>query len=141
MDLTMVEVLHGPGILMEEEYQKERGVKVHSAGVHIEHKMTAVQRKAWFFMLYNAVQASDEQDIYEVRIKDLADAIGCQATNLKRIKESLEGMVGITVKWDILEKCENMTRLIKKYGESLPYLLIVKSFLILEYANTLSVQN
>ena len=104
MDLTMVEVLHGPGILMEEEYQKERGAKVHSAGVHIEHKMTAVQRKAWFFMLYNAVQAPDEQDIYEVRIKDLADAIGCQATNLKRIKESLEGMVGITVKWDIFGK-------------------------------------
>ena len=104
MDLTMVEVLRGPGILLDEEQPKERGVKVHSAGVHIEHKMTAVQRKAWFFMLYNAVQASDEQDIYEVRIKDLADAIGCQATNLKRIKESLEGMVGITVKWDIFGK-------------------------------------
>lgn len=83
---------------------EEKGVKVHSAGIHIEHKMTVTQRKAWFYMLFKAFQAPEDQDLYQITIRELAEAIGCQATNLKRIKETLEGMVGITVRWDIFGK-------------------------------------
>lgn len=84
--------------------EPKQAVKVHSAGIHIEHKMTVTQRKAWFFMLFNAFKAPEDHDIYQVSISELAEAIGCQATNIKRIKETLEGMVGITVKWDIFDK-------------------------------------
>lgn len=90
--------------LMHDVDETQQAVKVHSAGIHIEHKMTVTQRKAWFFMLFNAFKAPEDQDVYQMSISELANAIGCQASNLKRIKETLEGMVGITVKWDIFDK-------------------------------------
>lgn len=90
--------------LIQGANEPKQSVKVHSAGIHIEHKMTLTQRKAWFFMLFNAFKAPEDQDMYQVSLSELADAIGCQASNLKRIKETLEGMVGITVKWDIFDK-------------------------------------
>jgi len=79
-------------------------VKVHSSAIHIEHKLSLIQRKAWFYMLYKAYPQLLTQETYRLHFDELSEGIGCQSTNRKRLAKELEELRRTEVRWDIFDK-------------------------------------
>ena len=74
-----------------------------SPAIHIQNKLTLLQRRAWNVLLANAYNELPNKDIYTINITELAGKIGVQ-NNQTYLKEALESLVDCTVKWNILEK-------------------------------------
>ena len=74
-----------------------------SPAIHIQNKLTLLQRRAWNVLLANAYNELPNKEIYTINITELAAKIGVQ-NNQTYLKEALESLVDCTVKWNILEK-------------------------------------
>lgn len=74
-----------------------------SPAIHIQNKLTLLQRRAWNVLLANAYNELPNRDIHTINITELAAKIGVQ-NNQTYLKEALESLVDCTVKWNILEK-------------------------------------
>lgn len=79
-------------------------VAKHTAAVHIENKLSLLERKVFNILLKNA-RNGKEGDIYTIHIKDLSDLLDSKsATNYEFLKEVLHGLVERSLRFNILNK-------------------------------------
>lgn len=79
-------------------------VNVHSAAIHIENKVTLIQRQSWLYLLYRAFPTLKEQTIHEIPLNDLKDFLHMRKKDNAPLKQSLKSLVGIILEWNVLEK-------------------------------------
>ncbi len=85
------------------KHSKKEVIK-HSAAVQISNKISLLQRRCWNLLLANAYDDLPNKEIYEIKIKDLSEALGFDSKNLEYLKNSLEQITSFTLKWNILDK-------------------------------------
>ncbi|MGE4234538.1 MAG: replication initiation protein [Bacteriovoracia bacterium] len=79
-------------------------VPVHSAAIHIEHKITLLQRQLWFWLLFNAYSSLDTQDEFEISLSELKRFLNFQGKNNAHLKESMRKLIGTVVEWNVFTK-------------------------------------
>ena len=77
-----------------------------SPAVHIQSKITHLQRRAWNVLLANAYNELPDKEIHIISVSELAAKLGFQDkhSNNDYLKEALEALVDCTVEWNILGK-------------------------------------
>lgn len=82
-------------------------IKAHSSALHVTHKLSIVQHKAWLVLLRNAYHGVTNPDVKKHRMKlsELATYLGrANNGNDGYFTEILEGLVEKKVRWDIFSK-------------------------------------
>ena len=75
-----------------------------SPAIQIQSKITHLQRRAWNVLLANAYNELPNKEIHTVSIKDLSSKLGYDSGNQEYLRETLEALVDLTVKWNVLGK-------------------------------------
>lgn len=75
-----------------------------TGAIHLQNKMTLLQRRVWNLLLRNAYEDLLDKDEHEVGLAELEDALEYSSRNRQHLKDSLEAMVGNSVKWNILHR-------------------------------------
>ena len=75
-----------------------------SPAIQIQGKMTHLQRRAWNVLLANAYNELPDRDIHSVSVAELSTKLGFDSKNEEYLKETLEALVDLTVKWNVLGK-------------------------------------
>lgn len=79
-------------------------VAKHTAAVHIDNKLTLLERKVFNILLKNS-RHQDKSDMHMIHIKDLAELLDSKfATNYEYLKEVLHGLVKRSIRFNILNK-------------------------------------
>ncbi len=76
----------------------------HSAAIHIENKVSLLQRRAWNILLAHAYDELPHQEVYSVRVKELIDKLGYDSKDENHLKAALKTLATSAVEWDILDK-------------------------------------
>ena len=76
----------------------------HSAAIHIENKVSLLQRRAWTILLAHAYDRLPSQDVYSVSVKTLSDKLGYDSKDNRHLKAALRALATCAVEWDILDK-------------------------------------
>ena len=75
-----------------------------SPAIHVQSKMSLLQRRAWNVLLANAYKELPDKEIHCVSMVELAAKLGFDSKNDDYLKEILESIVDFKVKWNILGK-------------------------------------
>ena len=75
-----------------------------SPAIHVQGKMTHLQRRAWNVLLANAYNELPDKEIHSVSVAELSAKLGFDSKNDEYLKETLEALVDFTVEWNILRK-------------------------------------
>ena len=75
-----------------------------SPAIHVQSKMSLLQRRAWNVLLANAYKELPDKDIHCVSLVELAAKLGFDSKNDDYLKEILESIIDFKVKWNILGK-------------------------------------
>jgi plasmid replication initiation protein len=78
-------------------------VKKNVSAIHINAKLTLVQRKLVNALLYNAYDHLLAHDTHSLNIALLSEMIGFDSRNLAHLKSALTGLVETSIQWDVLE--------------------------------------
>lgn len=96
-------------LFIDDPESAKQYVKLHSSAIHIENKdVGLIQRKAFFYLVYKSLPFLDTCDSYQVKIAELAKAIGCEHSNLKHIKSEIKKLAQTSVSWNIFQKDEEV---------------------------------
>lgn len=71
--------------------------------IHINAKLSLIQRKLVNALLYNAYDHLLSQDTHSLNVALLAEMIGFDSRNLAHLKAALTGLVETSIQWDVLE--------------------------------------
>ena len=71
--------------------------------IHINAKLSLVQRKLVNALLYNAYDHLLSQDTHSLNVALLSEMIGFDSRNLAHLKTALTGLVETSIQWDVLE--------------------------------------
>lgn len=87
------------------EKQKENDLflKKHVGLIHCENKLTLMQRKICNILLFNALDKINEQDIYEIGLRQLCSLVGYNSNDIKLIKESVKSLISVVMEWNLLD--------------------------------------
>jgi hypothetical protein len=86
------------------QWQTKTDVIKHSAAIQIQNNITLLQRRAWNVLLAHAYDALPFQDIHQITVQHLLEALEFNSKNEDYLKEAIEALVRCLVKWNILEK-------------------------------------
>ena len=75
-----------------------------SPAIHVQSKMSLLQRRAWNVLLANAYNELPDKEIHSVSMVELAAKLGFDSKNDDYLKEMLESIIDFKVKWNILGK-------------------------------------
>ncbi len=75
-----------------------------SAAIHIQNKVTLLQRRTWNVLLAYAYDDLPTEEEYHMPVRDLIEVLEFNSKNEDYLKESLEAIVGCKVKWNLLGK-------------------------------------
>ncbi len=78
-------------------------VKKNVSVIHINAKLSLVQRKLVNALLYNAYDHLLSQDTHSLNVALLSEMIGFDSRNLAHLKTALTGLVETSIQWDVLE--------------------------------------
>ena len=84
--------------------KERKEVIKHSAAVHIQNSITLLQRRAWNLMLANAYDDLPIEELYSIRVKDLAEALEFDSKNQNYLKAALRALATCGVEWNVLDK-------------------------------------
>jgi len=76
----------------------------HSAAIHIENKVSLLQRRAWNILLAHAYDELPHKEVYSVRVKELIDKLGYDSKDENHLKAALKTLATCAVEWDTLDK-------------------------------------
>ena len=80
----------------------------HSAAIHIQNKITLLQRKTWNVLLFYAYDHLLSQDRHCISLKKLRDTLDYNSNNEDYLKEVLYVLTTCGVEWNILRKDERL---------------------------------
>ena len=72
--------------------------------IHVQSKMSLLQRRAWNVLLANAYKELSDKEIHRVSMVELTAKLGFDSKNDDYLKEILESIADFKVKWNILGK-------------------------------------
>ena len=75
-----------------------------SPAIHVQSKMSLLQRRSWNVLLANAYKELPDKEIHCVSMVELAAKLGFDSKNDDYLKEILESIADFKVKWNILGK-------------------------------------
>ena len=75
-----------------------------SPAIHIQSRISLLQRRAWNVLLANAYNELPDKDIHSVSMVELAAKLGFGDGNQTYLKEVLKSIVDCTVEWNLLNK-------------------------------------
>ena len=78
-------------------------VKKNVSVIHINAKLSLIQRKLVNALLYNAYDHLLSQDTHSLNVALLSEMIGFDSRNLSHLKVALAGLAKTEIQWDILE--------------------------------------
>lgn len=84
--------------------QDTQMLNLHSSAIHIQHKVSLNQHRAWLYLLYKAMPTLKAHQKFEISLIELSEAIGCQQTNRKRLKSELKELMSTIIEWNIFNK-------------------------------------
>lgn len=84
--------------------EKPQTLNIHSAAIHIQHKVGLKQRQAWFYMLYKAFPFLEKQRTFYINTSELKKAINYTSKNNEHLKDILEELVTTPVRWNLFNK-------------------------------------
>ena len=87
-------------------FEPSKMLNVPSSAIHIENKMSLVQKKLWFELVYHAFPKMGTQRKYTITLSRLRELLGWNETtsNDTELKEALRGLNETTVNWNIFGK-------------------------------------
>lgn len=86
------------------KYNKDKQIlKKHVAAIHIDAKLSLVQRKLMNALLYNAYDALLTSKMHYINVKLLCEMIGFDSNNISYLKTALKGLSQITIEFDLLD--------------------------------------
>jgi len=77
-------------------------VKKHVGAIHVDGKLTLLQRKLANVLLWNAYDNLLAQEKHRIRIKDIASIIGFDSNDRELLKEGLRGLAKTPLEWNLL---------------------------------------
>ena len=80
-------------------------LKKHVGAVHVKGPLTLLQRKISNVLLLNAYEDLPDAEIFEhhIRLGTLAKASGFDSNDTQTLREALEALVDVKIKWNILD--------------------------------------
>lgn len=78
-------------------------LKKHVGLIHSENKLTLIQRKICNILLFNALNKIQDQDVFEISIKQLCSLIGYSSNDTHLIKQSIKSLISVVMEWNLLE--------------------------------------
>ena len=78
-------------------------VKKNVSVIHINAKLSLIQRKLVNALLYNAYDHLLSEDTHSLNVALLSEMIGFDSRNLAHLKTALTGLVETSIQWDVLE--------------------------------------
>jgi len=82
-------------------------IKKHVSAIHSSNNISLVQRKVFNALLYNAYHDLPKKSQYEIPVKLLAELIGYDSNDQKKLKNSLMGLITTAIEWNILDSTDN----------------------------------
>lgn len=81
-------------------------LKKHVGAVHVKGRLSLLQRKVSNILLLNAYDELPEQGIFEhtIRLRTLADVAGFDSNDHQLLREALEALVDVKIKWNVLDR-------------------------------------
>lgn len=75
-----------------------------SGAIHMENKLSLLQRRTWNAMLYNAYDQLESHDEYQIPLQRLADLVGYDSHDTAYLKDAARAMLHCVVEWNVLDK-------------------------------------
>lgn len=85
-------------------HEVRKHVKKHVGAIHINGKLTLLQRKIANVLLLNAYEELLIKEKHQIAVKTLAEVIGFDSNDHQLIKNALETLAKTIIKWNILDK-------------------------------------
>lgn len=82
-------------------------IKKHVNAIHSSNNISLVQRKVFNALLYNAYHDLPKKSQYEIPVKLLAELIGYDSNDQKKLKNSLMGLITTAIEWNVLDSTDN----------------------------------
>jgi hypothetical protein len=81
-------------------------LKKHVGAVHVKGRLSLLQRKVSNILLLNAYDELPEQGVFEhtIRLRTLADVAGFDSNDHQLLREALEALVDVKIKWNVLDR-------------------------------------
>jgi len=68
---------------------------------HDNTKVSLLQKKAWSWLIANAYDELPTEEIHQVGVHELMQVMGYNSHDQEHLKESLRGLMGTVIEWDI----------------------------------------
>lgn len=83
-----------------------RELKKHVGAVHVKGSLSLLQRKVSNILLLNAYDELPEKGVFEhkIRLKTLAEVAGFDSNDHELLREALEALVDLKIKWNVLDE-------------------------------------
>ncbi|MBX3709484.1 MAG: replication initiation protein [Gammaproteobacteria bacterium] len=82
-------------------------IKKHVNAIHSSNNISLVQRKVFNALLYNAYHDLPKKSQYEISVKLLAELIGYDSNDQKKLKNSLIGLITTAIEWNVLDSTDS----------------------------------
>lgn len=88
---------------VEKQKYSDLFLKKHVGLIHCENKLTLIQRKICNILLFNALDKLNNQDVYEIPLRQLCSLVGYNSNDIKLIKDSIKNLISVVMEWNLLE--------------------------------------
>jgi hypothetical protein len=87
----------------------DQDLKKHVAAIHIENRLSLLERKMANVLLYNAYPNLLSQEAHRILIKDLAAIVGFDSNDRECLKRALVSLMSTVLTWNIIDRKGNET--------------------------------
>jgi hypothetical protein len=82
----------------------KKEVRKHIGAIHVNGKLTLLQRKLANVLLWNAYEKLLSEEKHRIRIRDLAYLVGFDSNDLQVLKDALKGLAETPLEWNVLHE-------------------------------------
>ncbi|HEY5746298.1 MAG TPA: replication initiation protein, partial [Chryseolinea sp.] len=76
----------------------------HSAAIQVENRIGQLERRIWNWLLANAYDELPTAETHSILVADLMKGLGYASRNLAHLKETLKGLTGSVLEWNVIRK-------------------------------------
>jgi hypothetical protein len=84
--------------------QNKKEVIKHSAAIQVENRIGLLERRIWNWLLANAYDELPTAETHSITVSELMKGLGYASRNLAHLKETLKGLTGSVLEWNVIRK-------------------------------------
>ena len=84
--------------------QNKKEVIKHSAAIQVENRIGLLERRLWNWLLANAYDELPTAETHSILVADLVKGLDYASRNLAHLKETLKGLTGSVLEWNVIHK-------------------------------------